>query len=401
MLKVTVRGGKKSSNWYLKWIDPRSGKECRASTRTKNQRTATKLKERKAEELEDIVMGRVDEAEANSDVDPLAALPDYLSACDFRGNTKGIVKQKKSRLQLGLDFCSFGTMEVLLRDGKKQLVKFLIQLKTPAGKQIAASTRDNYAALFKTFGQYLESESLIPLGSNPFVGIPKIGNASNTVNNPSYLLRSEISKLVEASRSGFGGDRQARRILVFTQTGLRHDEARNFVWADIVNRHVVVRASNAKSRKERRIPISTALQEVLDQEYAAQCAELGEAPKPTDAVLKMQRGSHPMIDRMRVDALTAGLVDDAGYRPDNSRITVHALRHSSLTWLAETMPLHHVQAIAGHADIKMTLKYVRIDHDEMLKGVEDSSRRYTAQCNASDNHSDSTSQTRLKLVVGA
>jgi integrase len=126
----------------------------------------------------------------------------------------------------------------------------------------------------------------------------------------------------------------------------------------------------------------------------------GEDPKPQDAVLQMRKGTAPMIVRMRADGLTAGLVDAEGYMPNGKRLTVHALRHSALTWMAETMPLHHVQRIAGHADIKMTLKYAHIDDDSMLRGVEESSRRY-AECSLGDSEGNSTSQTRLKLVIGA
>jgi integrase len=400
VIKVRTRGGKKSPNWYLKWTDPITGKERRESTGSKSKRTADTLKERKAEELEDILLGRVDEAQMNAGVNPLSVLPDYLNACEFKGNSKKTISQKKARLQSGLEFSNFGSMETLVKSGKKRLVNFLGQIQKPHVGNIAPSTRDKYSSLFKTFGQWLEAEKFIPVGSNPFGGIPKIGNASNTVNNPCCLSPSDVKKLVEASRHGFDGDRQARRILVICQTGLRHNEARNLKWVDLEGRHIVVRASITKSRKERRIPISTALQEVLDEEHTAQCEELGKEPKPQDAVLKMPSSNHPMLDRLRADGLVAGIVDAEGRTSDGNSLHVHALRHTALTRMAESMPLHHVQKIAGHADIKMTLRYAHIDDDSMLRGIEESSRLYT-ECSLGDNESDSTSQTPLKLVIGA
>lgn len=45
----------------------------------------------------------------------------------------------------------------------------------------------------------------------------------------------------------------------------------------------------------------------------------------------------------------------------------HGLRHTALTWMADSgVPLHVLQRVAGHQDPAMTARYLHPDHRALL-----------------------------------
>ncbi|MGW4246726.1 tyrosine-type recombinase/integrase [Nocardia sp. NPDC004722] len=67
-------------------------------------------------------------------------------------------------------------------------------------------------------------------------------------------------------------------------------------------------------------------------------------------------------DRTHWDDVVSGL----GY----DHLVRHTLRHTGLTWMADAgIPLHRLQQIAGHADSRVTERYIRPDHARLAKAA--------------------------------
>lgn len=196
-----------------------------------------------------------------------------------------------------------------------------------------------------------------------------------------FLSRTEVTVLINAAE----GTRYARSLQFIAKTGLRKGELIGLRWADVdlksgspsftVNRTVSrfggkVQIGPVKTGAARRtIGLSEPLVALLKAQRKAQVAErlkAGTAWSEGDYVFATATGQ-PMDPRNVLRAVTtaAGKAGLAG-------VTVHTLRHSALTALAERGKNPKVvQMIAGHADVSTTLKIYTHVSDDMHRDAMD------------------------------
>ena len=182
-------------------------------------------------------------------------------------------------------------------------------------------------------------------------------------NNHRYrrLQGDEEAKLLGAA----SGDPLMRaRIIVALDTGMRRGEMlllqnQHVLWQE---RLIRVLAPNAKSRKERRIPISTQrLTQVLEER-----AFLG----PEAYVVGKEFGDHQTDFRspwLKVLA-GAGITDKA--KGVDGDLHWHDLRHECGSRLAERgVPLHEIQYLMGHASLTTTQRYLNATVESLRESV--------------------------------
>jgi len=196
----------------------------------------------------------------------------------------------------------------------------------------------------------------------PFLGRSR-GIRMLRENNHRYrrLQNDEEATLLRAA----SGDPLMRaRIVIALDTGMRRGEMlllqnKYVLWQE---RLIRVLAPNAKSRKERRIPISTQrLTQVLEQR-----AFLGSEAY----VVGNEFGDH--LKDFRIDWLKvlagAGITDKA--KGVDGDLHWHDLRHECGSRLAERgVPLHEIQYLMGHASLTTTQRYLNATVESLRESV--------------------------------
>jgi integrase len=188
--------------------------------------------------------------------------------------------------------------------------------------------------------------------SNPFAGIrqEKVGDAAWH-----YVTPAEYRQLLEVAPSL----RWRGMIALAYCCGLRLGELLNLTWADIdfENARVRVVRKAAKSgvadwtpkdKDMRVIPLPDAAVNVLTQVH-------GDAPERQMYVFVNSKGpaAGDRVGRQNVWRDFQALRRRSGV----PECTLHDLRKSFCTNLARSVPLHVVQELAGHADIRTTRKH--------------------------------------------
>jgi len=132
-------------------------------------------------------------------------------------------------------------------------------------------------------------------------------------------------------------------------TGMRKGELLKLTWEDVnlENNLLTVRAENSKSKKSRRIPISTALRKLFREQK-----------------LKTSRSGYVFLTpegKQYSDKNPSALKRSFGTalkRANIKDLVFHDLRHTCATRMAERgASIIAVKEILGHADIKTTMKY--------------------------------------------
>jgi len=169
---------------------------------------------------------------------------------------------------------------------------------------------------------------------------------------PVVLSVEEVAALLRAL------DRATYRMVATTlyATGLRINEACTLETRDIDARRHVIHVRNGKGRKERLVPLSARLLELLRRYWKQVRPE-----PPFLFAASHARGpvrAPTVRNALRRAAKQAGLI---------KHVTPHVLRHSCATHLLEAgTDVRVIQAMLGHGSIRTTTRYTRVSV-ELLK----------------------------------
>ena len=182
------------------------------------------------------------------------------------------------------------------------------------------------------------------LGRTDQVPLIPYGKRPRTL--PSVLAPEEVVRLFDAAPAG----RQRLRLQVLYACGLRLGELLHLRPTDIDSARMVVIVRQGKGQKDRLVPLSLRLLQVLRDYWRTHRPPVwlfpGECADGTLCPVTVQR-------QCQVAAQRAGLT---------KRCTPHTLRHSYATHLLEAgVDLITLQAILGHHDLRTTAHYVHVD----------------------------------------
>lgn len=166
---------------------------------------------------------------------------------------------------------------------------------------------------------------------------------------PTVSSREEVSRLINAAGTLF------RRTLLMTLygTGMRRAELARLKVSDIDSQRMILRVVAGKGGKDRDLPLSPALLEILREYWRWRKPRLYLFPTRTCS----RRLDQPISDKTVWIACS-----EAARRAGISKhVTPHTLRHSWATHLLEAgTDLRTIQVLLGHGDLETTAQYLHL-----------------------------------------
>lgn len=159
---------------------------------------------------------------------------------------------------------------------------------------------------------------------------------------PIVLSQNEMRRLIDAADK----IRDRALIMVAYAAGLRVSEVVNLRVEDIDSDRMLIHVRQGKGNKDRLVPLSPALLDVLRR--------LWRTFKPTTWLFPGEDGERPLHQHT-----VRNIVRDAAKRAKiKKRVSPHTLRHTFATHLLETgIDVRTVQALLGHARLSSTMHY--------------------------------------------
>jgi integrase/recombinase XerD len=171
---------------------------------------------------------------------------------------------------------------------------------------------------------------------------------------PIVLSQEEVTRLIKAS----GSLMHRAMLMTLYSTGVRRTEAANLKVADIDSKRMVVHIRQGKGRRDRDIPLSSKLLDLLREYWRWMRPKTYLFP----GTRKGWRADVPISPKMMWAACREAAVR-AGLDP---RISPHCLRHSYATHLLEAgTDLYTIQKLLGHADLRHTLVYLHLSRTHL------------------------------------
>ena len=244
---------------------------------------------------------------------------------------------------------------------------------------LAASTRNKYVQILKAMFRWAVRKGY--LARNPISEDSALKREKHA-RRARRLVGDEEQRLIAAAPP-----RLQRLILGALESGARLGELLSLLWKDVdlARREITIRATNAKNKENRHIPISTRLGAVLEMgrfdpagvpfgpEDHVFGDEVGRRLRTTQkawqtAILKANGHTpqwHPRTKRLQPES-------QAVYQAVDLRF--HDLRHEAGSrWLEAGMSIHHVKALLGHASLSTTdiyLNATRVGLHEAMQRVD-------------------------------
>jgi integrase len=246
----------------------------------------------------------------------------------------------------------------------------------------AASTRNKFVQAVSAALKWATRKGY--LARNPIAD-------SETIHRERHAKRSRrLGPGEEAALLAVAPAHLQRIIIAAIETGARRGELLSLQWSDVdlKRREITLRAENTKTKTGRTIPVSAKLAAVLEmakldpagQEYPSEAFVFGELGRQAKTLKR---------------AWQTAVVKAAGHKPEWTAqnalsaasqavfravgLHFHDLRHEAGSRLLEAgWPLHHVQAMLGHADAKTTSTYLNVTAHHLRESMK---RLDDARCN--------------------
>ena len=232
---------------------------------------------------------------------------------------------------------------------KEMLKNYLENLTSKYGQRVSLATQNRHYASLHRFFEWCLQESLI--SENPMENLPRrrpnkdLGEA-----NPGSIIRAlskeQVEKILRQAK-------ETREKLLFTllyTSGLRISEALDLNIQDITEGTIHIR--HGKGNQPRQAYLSKGSEKLM-LEY------LAERGNPTSGPIFVtahgQRLSYARARQLFMDA-ARNLVN-----PDGTQVTIHQLRHTFCTERAGHIDSMVLQRLAGHNDIRTTLRYAKVN----------------------------------------
>ena len=167
---------------------------------------------------------------------------------------------------------------------------------------------------------------------------------------PTVLSRHDVNRLIECTSNL----KHRTFLTTLYASGMRFSEAAHLTLADIDSHRMMLRIACGKGRKERHVPLSPRLLEML-REYWREY-------KPTHYLFPGKTPTTPYADTtiakaMKVAAKKAGI---------KKRVYPHVLRHSYATGLLEAgVDLLTISKLLGHASFITTMVYLHCRQEHL------------------------------------
>jgi integrase/recombinase XerD len=169
---------------------------------------------------------------------------------------------------------------------------------------------------------------------------------------PNVLSKEEVASILNASVN----QKHRTMLSLIYACGLRRSELLNLKPTDVDSKRGMLTIRNAKGRKDRLVPISGKVIEMLRSYYKAY--------KPKEWLFEGQFPGTPYSEQSIQSVLKQAVRTAAIKRP----VTLHWLRHSYATHLLESgTDLRFIQELLGHKSSKTTEIYTHVSMKSLQK----------------------------------
>ena len=243
-------------------------------------------------------------------------------------------------------------------------------------KEVAVATVNKYIRHLRSiFNRAITPRNYLADDQNPFV---RIKQRKVTNNKKRYVKVSEYKAMMHEADDCWW----KTFIAVAYSSGLRLNEILHLTWKDIDfdNKHIDVTAKKAndkiiawepKGRKTRVVPISDeALKLLVDIKVNAPDGHpyIFIAPQRLERIAERIRKGE-WNERSEVINNMGRNFNRIRIKSNIEKCTIHDLRRSAITNLAEKLSIHKVHELAGHSSIKTTIDYYLVVRPEDFKAA--------------------------------
>jgi integrase len=304
----------------------------------------------------------------------------YLEHLRAAGTTEKHRSEVERCLNVVKAECSFQ----YLKDVCQPPVKEFINRKKDAG--LSDRTVNCYVDKLRYFCKWAMKNGL--MNHDPFTGFVRLDEQTNRVREARSLTPEEVEKLLDATArrplakceaAGYKkikpatvqkltllGEERKLAYALMLYTGLRVNETRQLVWADVnlKQRFVRVRPTTTKNAKPATLPLHSYLVELLGQ-----WKEKHPQAESTDRIVSIPASTSAFLKVFNKDLAFAGIdkTDDMG-----RVVHLHALRHSFASLLArQGVHPHVLRSLARHSRVETTMQhYTHILRGDDVSAIE-------------------------------
>ncbi len=221
-------------------------------------------------------------------------------------------------------------------------------------------TNHAYARSLKTFIRWLGREGYVPELLYRSVDIPKVPKYEDvTVEVLSDEEITHLLGLLNADRDV--GCRDRGIVCLMLESGLRLEEVSNLQLEDIHLKELYVKVSG-KGDKEAYVPIGPTTQKALSRYMTV----FRVPANPMTKTFFLNIYGEPL----KYEVIKA-MFDRLRKRSGIARLHPHLLRHTAATrMLANGADLHSVQRLLRHADLRTTLRYLHLVHEQLQEKMQ-------------------------------
>ncbi len=284
---------------------------------------------------------------------------DYLNKIQKDNDT-----MKAYRLDLEKFTNSFGEGEIS-NIKKDDIENYLNELTTRTGKRVSVATQNRHYATLSCFFNYLLRNSLI--NDNPMKKIErrkplKDQGETNTKDIIRYLDKETVQIILGRAKS----IREEFLFDLLYSSGLRISEALALNVQDI--RNGVIHIRQGKGNKARITYLSKSSEKLFkkylekripERSIMAKARTLEEARKLHNEGALFTTNNGTRLGYHRANQLFKQASSDLT-NADGTALTIHQLRHTFCTERVGYIDIRVLQKLAGHSDIRTTLRYAKV-----------------------------------------
>ncbi len=304
----------------------------------------------------------------------------YLEHLKASGTTEKHRREVSRCLNVTTTECGFQYLKNICQPPVKEFIN------RKKGRGLSDRTVNVYVDKLRYFCRWAVKSGL--LVNDPFADFVRLDEKTNRVREARSLTPDEVEKLLDAAYrrplqvrkdAGYSkirtdtvkkvmllGEKRRLAYALMLYTGLRVNETRQLIWADVnlKDRFVRVRPTTTKNSKAATLPLHSYVVGLLKDwkdkhPEAEQSSRIVNIPKSNSALLKV----------FNRDLEFAGLekTDDVG-----RVIHLHALRHSFASLLArEGVHPHVLQSLARHSRVETTMSlYTHVLRGDDVSAIE-------------------------------
>lgn len=248
---------------------------------------------------------------------------------------------------------------------KNDISSYLDKLTTRNGKRVSVSTQNRHYATLSCFFNWLIKEATVAENPMKLISRRKPNKDNGEVNSKDiirHLDKEVVQDILQRAKSV----REEFLFDLLYSSGLRISEALDLNVQDIKNAVIHVRQGKGNraritylSKHSEKLFKKYLEKRVPDREVLAKATTAEERQKFRDEGALFTTNNGTRLGYHRANQLFKQA--SKGLRnPDGTVLTIHQLRHTFCTERVGSIDIRVLQKLAGHSDIRTTLRYARV-----------------------------------------